>query len=87
MAPVMRCDHCGAELLHKAADGRLKMRVPARLIAFRKSAESDEYRGEMPCPSCRKDTRLAVKYTLSTTESLTPRRRRVQSTSGTREVQ
>ena len=59
----MVCEHCKRELLFRAKDGRLKMRVPAKLIALRKS-DAGDYLAEMPCPPCRRDTRIPLKYTL-----------------------
>lgn len=47
------CTHCGV-VLSRFTNGKLKLRVASRLLAFRDGV------GEMPCPYCEHDTVLPV---------------------------
>lgn len=52
MLGLVLCEHCGAPLSY-VQDGKVKLRVKSKLIAFREDGTA-----EMPCPKCHKDTTL-----------------------------
>lgn len=52
------CEHCGC-VLSKSIDGRIKLRVPSRLVAFDQGGCA-----EMNCPACGQDTHLPVRFTV-----------------------
>lgn len=53
------CRWCATPLAFVTADGTIKLRVPTKLVAFRKG------HGEMRCPRCGADTKIPVKVHLT----------------------